>query len=353
MLRRTRRGLHATAIVRSPLAAEVGALFQGDLARLLLEFFDYKILASVATVNRRWGNAASALAPLREKEFRESAGPKALYGDTLTRKVPLMLDFLRDSVSPPPSAPWGQVTVLPDPVANQLARRFENGFGCQVVDATASTAASFVAYVNFMRTMNVISRILVVAAQSEMAKWTEACQGQACFRGDPVLNYQADLDASDDTTDRTHLYVCSDEQLRRTWSRFRQLSATWRTVVYDVGYGSLPFSPVADYARPRRYRAGPSARGAAVRAEHNYYVFCRTMPPEDFEELVSRFSLLHESGPFPLLLNRMKEGAWFASDTPEKRLLLELVRRDMAKFIAESPFSIDVQALGASTSTYV
>ena len=95
MLRRTRRGLHAIGIVRSPLAAEVGALFQGDLARLLLEFFDYKILASVATVNRRWGAAASALAPLREKEFRESAGPKALYGDTLTRKVPLMLDFLR------------------------------------------------------------------------------------------------------------------------------------------------------------------------------------------------------------------------------------------------------------------
>lgn len=351
MLQRRRRGLHATGIVlrQSPLAAEVGALFQGDLARLLLEFFDYKILASVATVNRRWGAAASALAPLREKEFRESAGPKALYGDTLTRKVPLMLDFLRDSVSPPPNAPWGQVTVLPDPLANQLARRFENGFGCQVVDTTASTAASFVAYVNFMRTMNVISRILVVAAQSEMAKWTEACQGQACFRGDPVLNYQADLDASDDTTDRTHLYVCSDEQLRRTWSRFRQLSATWRTVVYDIGYGSLPFSPVADYARPRRYRAGPSARGAAVSAEHNYYVFCRTMPPEglNLEELVSRFELFMECRPFDTVLDGMKEGAWFASDTPEKRLLLELVRRDMAKYIADSPFSIDVQALGA------
>ena len=239
--------------------------------------------------------------------------------------------------------------VLPDSLATRLVSRLENGFGCQVVDATASTAASFVAYVNFLRSMNSRCRILVVAAESEMAKWTEACQGQAFFRGDPVLNYQADLDASDDTTDRTHLYVCSDEQLRRTWSRFRQLSATWRTVVYDIGYGSLPFSPIADYSRPRRYRAGPSARGALVRAEHNYYVFCRTMPPEglNFEELLLRFHLLHESCPFVALLNKMKEGAWFASDTPEKRLLLELVRRDMAKFIAESPFSIDVQALGA------
>ena len=73
------------------------------------------------------------------------------------------------------------------------------------------------------------------------------------------------------------------------------------------------------------------------------------MPPEglNFEELLLRFHLLHESCPFVALLNKMKEGAWFASDTPEKRLLLELVRRDMAKFIAESPFSIDVQALGA------
>ena len=89
--------MHATGVVlrSSPFASEVGQLLRFDLSQLLLEFFDYKILASVATVNRRWGAAASALAPLREKEFRESAGPKALYGDTLTRKVPLMLDFLR------------------------------------------------------------------------------------------------------------------------------------------------------------------------------------------------------------------------------------------------------------------
>ena len=340
MLQRRRRGLHATGIVlrQSPLAAEVGALFQGDLARLLLEFFDYKILASVATVNRRWGAAASALAPLREKEFRESAGPKALYGDTLTRKTPLMLDFLRDAVS----GRWGPRVVLPDSLATRLVSRFENGFGCQVVDATASTAASFLAYVNFLRSMNSQCRILVVAAESEMAKWTDAFQEQPCFRGDPIANYQADSALAT-------VYLCSDEQLRQTWSRFRQLSASWQTVVYDIGYGSLPLSPLADYARPRRYRAGPSARGALVRAEHNYYVFCRTMPPEglNFEELVLRFHLLHESCPFVALLNKMKEGAWFASDTPEKRLLLELVRRDMAKFIAESPFSIDVQALGA------
>jgi hypothetical protein len=54
-----------------------------------------------------------------------------------------------------------------------------------------------------------------------------------------------------------------------------------------------------------------------------------------------------ECRPFDTVLDGMKEGAWFASDTPEKRLLLELVRRDMAKYIAGSPFSIDVQALGA------
>ena len=345
MLQRRRRGLHAAGVVlrSSPFASEVGQLLRFDLSQLLLEFFDYKILASVATVNRRWGAAASALAPLREKEFRESAGPKALYGDTLTRKVPLMLDFLRDALS----GRWGGPSaVLPDPLATRLVARFENGFGCQVVDATASSAASFVAYVNFIRSMNVQCRILVVAAQSEMAKWTGAFQEQPCFRGDPIANYQADSALAT-------VYLCSDEQLRQTWSRFHQLSASWQTVVYDTGYGSLPLSPLADYARPRRYRAGPSARGAAVRAEHNYYVFCRTMPPDDFEELVSRFSLLHESCPFVALLDRMKEGAWFASDTPEKRLLLELVRRDMAKFIAESPFSIDVQALGASTSTYV
>ena len=73
------------------------------------------------------------------------------------------------------------------------------------------------------------------------------------------------------------------------------------------------------------------------------------MPPGglNFEELVSRFSLFMKCEPFRDVLDRMNEGLCFRSDTPEKRLLLELVRRDMAKFIAESPFSIDVQALGA------
>ena len=146
-LRRTRRGI---VLRRSPLASEVGQLLRFDLSRLLLEFLDYPILASVATVNRRWSAAASALAPLREREFRESAGPKALYGDTLTRITPAYLDFLRDAVR---RVNTNGGRVLPDPLANQLARRYENGLGCQVVDATASTAASFVAYVNFMRSM--------------------------------------------------------------------------------------------------------------------------------------------------------------------------------------------------------
>ena len=68
------------------------------------------------------------------------------------------------------------------------------------------------------------------------------------------------------------------------------------------------------------------------------------MPPGglNFEELVSRFSLFMKCEPFRDVLDRMNEGLCFRSDTPEKRLLLELVRRDMAKFIAESPFSIDV-----------
>ena len=327
-LRRTRRGI---VLRRSPLASEVGQLLRFDLSRLLLEFLDYPILASVATVNRRWGAAASALAPLREREFRESAGPKALYGDTLTRITPAYLDFLRDAVR---RVNTNGGRVLPDPLANQLARRYENGLGCQVVDATASTAASFVAYVNFMRSVNANGFILVVAAASEMAKWADACQGQPWFRGDPVANYRADFPR---LWRQLHVYICSDERVCQLLPHWQ-----WQTVVYDIGHGSLPFSPLAEYARPRRYRAGPSARGAAVRAEHNYYVFCRTMPPEDFEELVSRFSLLHESCPFVALLDRMKEGLCFRSDTPEKRLLLELVRRDMAKFIAESPFSIDV-----------
>ena len=329
-LRRTRRGI---VLRRSPLASEVGQLLRFDLSLLLLEFLDYPILASVATVNRRWGAAASALAPLREKEFRESAGPKALYGDTLTRKTPLMLDFLRDSVR---RVNTNGGRVLPDPLANQLARRYENGLGCQVVDATASTAASFVAYVNFMRSVNAMGWILVVAVESEMAKWADAFQGQPWFRGDPVANYRADFR---ERWRQLHVYICSDERVCQLMPHWQ-----WQTVVYDIGYGSLPISPIAEYARPRRLRAGPSARGAAVKAEHNYYVFCRTMPPGglNFEELVSRFSLFMKCEPFRDVLDRMNEGLCFRSDTPEKRLLLELVRRDMAKYIAESPLNIDV-----------
>ena len=53
-----------------------------------------------------------------------------------------------------------------------------------VEDPGASSAASYVAFVEYLASQNVSGRVLIVAVQDELDKWNAAFQGKAYFCGD-------------------------------------------------------------------------------------------------------------------------------------------------------------------------
>ena len=109
-----------------------------------------------------------------------------------------------------------------DPVADHL-RRLGRARGAHVVDAGESSVASYVTYAEYLPTNGHKHRVLIVARDEDLGKWTAAFSGKPYYRGDfdACPNF-AEYDYV--TAEPLNVYVCSDECMRRHWALDEDLS---------------------------------------------------------------------------------------------------------------------------------
>ena len=164
-------------LVRTPLADAVGVLLAGDLTPRLLDNFDFYELALASRVGRRWRTAAVRLELPRKRDFMTRPGAPsdvAQFGTRFDLYNKLMKELLE--------APSNWTGQIDDSTADQLAQLWVQALNAHVVeDPGASSAASYVAFVEFLASQNVSGRVLIVAVQDELDKWNSAFQGKAYF----------------------------------------------------------------------------------------------------------------------------------------------------------------------------
>ena len=330
--------------MRTPLADAVGVLLAGDLAPRLLDNFDFYGLALASRVSRRWRTAAVRLELPRKRDFMMRPGAPsdvAQFGARFDLYNKLMKELLE--------APSNWTGQIDDSTADQLAQLWVQALNAHVVeDPGASSAASYVAFVEFLASQNVSGRVLIVAVQDELDKWNSAFQGKAYF---------CDLDAQplrgderDDPDSGLLVSVCSEACARRHSRSI--VNHQWQLLVVDAGatrasdmcgtFEGEPFLLAIIQPQNRhivsrsQHASGEEGIPRGVFARPKRYLL-------DLEEAVFRIRFIREE----YLLNLAEEDCtelWRATDTPEQRFLRWLVQGDFSRRLIADLHAVRVQA---------
>jgi hypothetical protein len=228
-----------------------------------------------------------------------------------------------------------------NPIAARFDRCFQNGCGAYVIDAGnqgghRASIPSFASFVEFLIRMNVGGQILVTMRAEDLASWVRVFQGKPYYRGDPA----ADDDfqpAWDPPAGQMRVYLWPHEQVEQ-WGDID--SARWKIVVVDIGADALLNSTLT--------RSGTLERLAQTAQDK--YLMCRCVPIA-VEEMLLRGMFVARLA-FTPIYNAFVEyfgGLLIVSrpdrrDTPEKRYLVELLRRDLNTYLAaEFPQTVHVR----------
>jgi len=319
---------------RTPLAEEVGILAAGDLALRFVEWFGFEELARTgARVNKRWHAATLVFAP-PEADFRERPGPKEIFDGFRTLGAwSQMMSQMHASAHHNPS--------VANPVAARFDRCFQNGCGAYVIDAGnqgghRASIPSFASFVEHLIRMNVGGQILVTMRAEDLASWVKVFQGKPYYRGDPVSDddFQPTWDPP---AGQFRLYLWPHEQVEQ-WREIEL--ARWKIVVADIGADALVYSTLA--------RSGTLEW--LLETAQDKYLMCRSVPIA-VEEMLLRGRFVARVA-FTPIYHKFVEyfgGLRIVShpdrrDTPEKRYLVELLRRDLKTYLAaEFPQTVHVQ----------
>ena len=311
---------------RTPLAEEVGILAAGDLALRFVEWFGFEELARTgARVNKRWHAASLVFAPPR-LEFCQRPGPSEVFDGYRALSV----------WSNAPGFTTSMHTPTADAVMDRFGICFENGCGAYVIDPGTSSIGSFASLVEMLITENVEGQVLVTMRAEDYPRWTEVFQGKPYYRGNPA----ADDDFQPNYNAELRLYLWPLPQVQQ-WRRIN--GNVWKIVVVDIGAGSLGTSSL--------FTSGTLQRLA--RTTPDRYLMCRSLPPGGLavEEMLLRGLFLCNMAFYPLFTKFTEYFGGLLSlpdrrDTPEKRYLRELLRRDLTKYLAaEFPQTVNVQDL--------
>ena len=331
--------------MRTPLADAVGVLLAGDLTPRLLDNFDFYELALASRVSRRWRTAAARLELPRKRDFMTRPGAPsdvAQFGTRFDLYNKLMKELLE--------APSNWTGQIDDSTADQLAQLWVQALNAHVVeDPGASSAASYVAFVEFLASQNVQGRVLIVAVQDELEKWNAAFQGKAYFCGDldaqPLHGDERDFpDAG------MPVSVCSEACVRRHSSSV--VHHQWQLLVVDAGatrasdmcgtFEGDPFLLAIIQPQNRhivsrsRHASGEEGIPRGVFARPKRYLL-------DLEEAVFRIRFMREQ--YLLTLAEVDHTEfWRAADTPEQRYLRWLVQGDFSRRLIADIHAVRVEA---------
>lgn len=328
---------------RTPLAEEVGILAASDLALRFVEWFGFKELARTgARVNKRWHAASLVFAP-PEADFRQRPGPREIFDGFIRLSAWSDAHSISHAhqIVDGQAVPGSTHPSVANPIAARFDRCFQNGCGAYVIDAGnqgghRASIPSFASFVEFLIRMNVGGQILVTMRAEDLASWVRVFQGKPYYRGDPA----ADDDfqpAWDPPAGQMRVYLWPHEQVEQ-WGDID--SARWKIVVVDIGADALLNSTLT--------RSGTLERLAQTAQDK--YLMCRCVPIA-VEEMLLRGMFVARLA-FTPMYNAFTEyfgGLLIVSrpdrrDTPEKRYLVELLRRDLKTYLAaEFPQTVHVR----------
>ena len=341
-IRRRRRHLGRT-LRRTPLADAVGVLLAGDLTPRLLDNFDFYELALASRVGRRWRDAAARLELPRRRDFMTKPGAQSHVAEFGAR-FDLYNKIVTEHLEASRERDAGQIN---DSTADQLVQLWVQGLNAHVVeDPGTSSAASYVAFVEFLASQNVSGRVLIVAVQDELDKWTAAFQGKACFCGDldaqPLRG-----DDSDFPDSGMPVSVCSEACARRHSRSI--VNHQWQLLVVDAGatrasdmcgtFEGEPFLLAIIQPQNRhivsrsRHASGEEGIPRGVFARPKRYLL-------DLEEAVFRLRFMRET----YLPEEDFTELWRAADTPEQRYLRWLVQGDFSRRLIADLHAVRVEA---------
>ena len=328
---------HSKKLRRTPLAEEVGILAAGDLALRFVEWFGFEELARTgALVNKRWYAASLVFAP-PEAEFKARPGPKEIFDGYQT----LGAWCHAHGISHAHDFPGSNHPSVANPIAARFDRCFQNGCGAYVIDAGnqgghRASIGSFASFVEHLIRMNVGGQVLVTMRAEDLASWVKVFQGKPYYRGDPVSDddFQPTWDPP---AGQFRLYLWPHEQVEQ-WPEID--SARWKIVVADIGADALVYSSLV--------RSGTLAR--LTETAQDKYLMCRSVPLA-VEEMLLRGLFVASVAFTPIYTAFVKYfgGLLVVSrpdrrDTPEKRYLVELLRRDLKTYLAaEFPQTVHVR----------
>ena len=332
--------------MRTPLADAVGVLLAGDLTPRLLDNFDFYELALAARVSRRWRDAAVRLELPRMRDFMTRPGAPsdvAVFG----ARTDMFHNYLAQQLEASQEHEAGRID---DSTADQLLQLWVQALNAHVVeDPGTSSAASYVAFVEFLASQNVQGRVLIVAVQDELDKWNAAFQGKAYFCGDldaqPLRGDEHDFPDSG-----MPVSVCSEACVRRHSSSV--VHHQWQLLVVDAGatrasdmcgtFEGDPFLLAIIQPQNRhivsrsRHASGEEGIPRGVFARPKRYLL-------DLEEAVFRLRFMRER----YLLTLEEEDCtefWRATDTPEQRYLRWLVQGDFSRRLIADLHAVRVEA---------
>ena len=333
--------------MRTPLADAVGVLLAGDLTPRLLDNFDFYELALASRVSRRWRTAAVRLELPRKRDFMTRPGAPsdvAVFG----ARFDLFNKILTEQLEASREHEAGRID---DSTADQLLQLWVQALNAHVVeDPGTSSAASYVAFVEFLASQNVQGRVLIVAVQDELEKWNAAFQGKAYFCGD--LDAQP-LPGGARAYPRVGLLVsvCSEGCVRRHSSSV--LRHQWKILVVDAGAAracdmcgtfGLARTPLLLAIRPENRYLVSRSRHASGAERIPRGVFAR--PKRyllDLEEAVFRLRFMRERYIVTQAGIDCTE-FWRAADTPEQRYLRWLVQGDFSRRLIADLHAVRVEA---------
>jgi hypothetical protein len=321
-------------------------LLAGDLTPRLLDNFDFYELALAARVSRRWRDAAVRLELPRKRDFMTRPGAPsdvAVFG----ARTDMFHNYLAQQLEASREHEAGRID---DSTADQLLQLWVQALNAHVVeDPGTSSAASYVAFVEFLASQNVQGRVLIVAVQDELDKWNAAFQGKTYFCGDldaqPLRGDEHDFPESG-----MPVSVCSEACVRRHSSSV--VHHQWQLLVVDAGatrasdmcgtFEGDPFLLAIIQPQNRhivsrsRHASGEEGIPRGVFARPKRYLL-------DLEEAVFRLRFMRER----YLLTVEEEDCtefWRATDTPEQRYLRWLVQGDFSRRLIADLHAVRVEA---------
>ena len=332
---------------RTPLADAVGVLLAGDLAPRLLDNFNHYELAAASGVSRGWRTTAVRLTSHRTRELLARPGAPSDVA-ALGARLDMFNNFLTQQLESSREQEAGQID---DATADRLVKLHQNALNAHVVeDAGTSSAASYVAFVEFLASRNVRGRVLIVAVQDELDKWNAAFRGKAYFRGD--LDAQP-LPGGARAYPRVGLLVsvCSEGCVRRHSSSV--VHHQWKILVVDAGPARASYmcgtfglarTPLLLAIRPENRYLVSRSRHASGAERIPRGVFAR--PKRyllDLEEAVFRLRFMRERYIVTQAGIDCTE-FWRAADTPEQRHLRWLVQGDFSRRLIADVHAVRVEA---------